>query len=195
MSARMSLGAAAAALLELRRERGTPDLIYLAPGDPAARRIARFLQAVCSDQIVVLPPWDCLPYDRLPASREMMGERMKALRMLAQRDSQRRLILITTPEALLQRVPAGSSLQTLETRIGEPLVHEELRSFCELAGYVLDQRVDEVGEAALRGEVIDIFPAGSRCPIRLEVRHGRVAAIRPYDPLTQRTHGEIQSLI
>jgi len=60
---------------------------------------------------------------------------------------------------------------------GEPLEADALRRFCREAGYVEDERVDEVGEAAFRGEVVDLFPAGRRTPVRLEVLDGRLAAL------------------
>ena len=47
-------------------------------------------------------------------------------------------------------------------------------------------RVDEPGEAALRG-TIDVFPGADEQPFRLRLDDGRVAVIDRYDPVTQRT--------
>jgi transcription-repair coupling factor (superfamily II helicase) len=60
---------------------------------------------------------------------------------------------------------------------------------------VIDDRVDEIGEAAIRGQVVDLFPASSRSPHRIDHADGRVEAIRIYDPLTQRTVEEVQELL
>jgi transcription-repair coupling factor (superfamily II helicase) len=54
-------------------------------------------------------------------------------------------------------------------------------------GYRLDERVDEVGEAALRGQVLDLFPAGAAQPVRIEHAEERVMAVHAYDPVTQLT--------
>jgi transcription-repair coupling factor (superfamily II helicase) len=194
MSGKLPVGAAAVELLALVEPSGSSDFVFVAASERRARRVARFLQAVSSHWMVVFPPWDCLPYDRILPSREIMGQRMKVLRMLAQ-PAERTRIVITTPHAALQRVPPKSALRIFELRIGQHLDPDEFRCFCQHAGYVLDERVDEVGEAALRGEVIDIFPAGSPSPARLNMRNGKIIAIRPYDPLSQRTQGELEFLL
>ena len=64
----------------------------------------------------------------------------------------------------------------------------------EAIGYFSDDRVDEPGELALRGQVIDVFPADSGAPYRLEAQDGKLAAIRAYDPATQLTNGECDQL-
>jgi transcription-repair coupling factor (superfamily II helicase) len=43
---------------------------------------------------------------------------------------------------------------------------------------------------AIRGDVIDIFPADAGGPVRIEIADGRVVAIRSYDAVTQRTTEE-----
>ena len=42
------------------------------------------------------------------------------------------------------------------------------------------------GEIAVRGQVIDIFPADAEMPVRLEISDGRIADIRAFDPASQR---------
>lgn len=49
-----------------------------------------------------------------------------------------------------------------------------------------DDRVDEPGEAALRGTV-DVFPGTDEQPLRVRLDDGVIAAIDRYDPVTQRT--------
>jgi transcription-repair coupling factor (superfamily II helicase) len=57
-------------------------------------------------------------------------------------------------------------------------------------GYLADDRVDEPGEAALRGQVLDVYPADADLPLRIEAQDGVVTAIRTYNPADQRTIGE-----
>ncbi|MBV8936294.1 MAG: hypothetical protein JO095_10880 [Alphaproteobacteria bacterium] len=61
-------------------------------------------------------------------------------------------------------------------------------------GYALEERVDGPGEAALRGEIIDIFPAGASAPYRIKHVDGRIGEIRHYDPLSQRTTDDVGDL-
>ncbi len=193
MSSATPVGVTAVRLLAAKPD--ADGLIHLTTSERRAEQIGRFLStAVPEAEVVVFPPWDSLPFDRAAPSREAMGRRMAALRAFAApRD--RPLIVVTSPEAALQRVPPRAAVSSFEVRSGEPLDIEALREFCARGGYVEDDRVDEVGEIAVRGGVIDIFPAGATRPFRIEVCEGRVAALRAYDALSQRTEAEIDRLI
>jgi transcription-repair coupling factor (superfamily II helicase) len=194
MSKAISAGIAAVQLLELAERSGAAGLIHVTTSERRAWQIGRFLSAAAPDvTVLVFPPWDCLPYDRVSPSRDVMGKRMAALWTLANA-GERGPIVITTPDAALQRVPPKNALRSFEIRAGQALDPEELHSFCDETGYVIDERVDEAGEAAFRGETIDIFPAGHRLPFRLEIQDGRVQAIRCFDPLSQRTESEVRFL-
>src|SRR5215210_7442352 len=186
------MGLLAVRLLTLAQEAGPLGLIHITSSDRRAEDLGRLpADLVPSLEVIVVPPWDCLPYDRAAPSREVMGRRAAALRRSVEAGREPR-ILIATPDALLQRVPpketwaqAGFVLQA-----GEPFDLPALEAYLDRVGYVLDERVDEPGEAAIRGGVIDVFPAGA-APFRLEHADGRIAAIRSYDPVSQRTENEV----
>src|SRR5205085_4293870 len=146
-------------------------------------------------EVVVFPPWDCLPYDRAPPSREAMGRRMAALRQLLGKGRPR--VVVSVPDALLQRVPprgiCGAASLTL--RAGEAFEPEELSERLRRLGYVADERVDEAGEMAFLGQVIDVFPPAAGSPYRIEHEDGVIRAIRRYDPATQLTADETEALV
>jgi transcription-repair coupling factor (superfamily II helicase) len=130
------------------------------------------LRALAPDlDVLFLPAWDCLPYDRASPARDIMGRRMAVLRRLAEPG---RRILLAAPDALLQRVPprdvcaAGSV--TLE--VGAGFDADAFRADLERKGYVADERVDEPGEVAVLGHVVDVFPAAAPWPCRIEHADG-----------------------
>jgi transcription-repair coupling factor (superfamily II helicase) len=169
--------------------------VHLASSDRRAEEIGRALAGIAPDvEVLVLPPWDCLPYDRASPSREIMGRRMAALRRLAAGSVGK--ILITAPESLLQRTPPTEAVSmTFNAACGKPLDREALFAFARATGYVTDDRVDEPGEIAIQGEVVDVFPADAAVPTRIVVDvDGRVNELRTYDPLTQRTAGAVEAL-
>lgn len=51
--------------------------------------------------------------------------------------------------------------------------------------------VDERGELALRGQVLDVFAAQAGDPVRIDADGGRIAAIRRSDLMDQRTLGSL----
>ncbi|MFH1017806.1 MAG: transcription-repair coupling factor, partial [Pseudomonadota bacterium] len=55
------------------------------------------------------------------------------------------------------------------------------------AGYEREQLVEEPGQFAVRGGVVDFFPPHLPLPVRLELSGDEVESIRSFDPLTQRS--------
>jgi transcription-repair coupling factor (superfamily II helicase) len=174
--------------------RGAP-LVHLASSERRAEEIGRALAGFAPAlQVLVLPPWDCLPYDRASPSRDVMGRRMRVLQQLAESRGPR--VLITSPEALVQKLPPQKTLATafLDLERGQAVDREALAAFAAAAGYIVDDRIDEPGEIAFLGEVIDVFPADAARPVRIVVDQDRIGEMRTYDPLTQRSEGDIEIL-
>jgi transcription-repair coupling factor (superfamily II helicase) len=192
-----SEGALAIRLGNWSRDAGRDSLIYIARDESRADRIAAALSGLVPHvHVVVFPPWDCLPYDRASPSREIMGRRMAALHALV-RGSAPPIVLLTTMEAALQRVPPREIVRdgVHSVRVADRLELDELEAYLRRAGYLLDDRVDEPGEAAIRGEVIDIFPPDAAEPSRIDYAEGLASGIRRYDPATQRTIAAAEDLL
>ncbi len=104
--------------------------------------------------------------------------------------------MLTTVNALLQRVPQAALLQSAQfaVRTGGTLDIDELTRFLNGNGYVRSDTVMEPGEYALRGGLIDVFPAGSREPLRLDLFGDTLERIRSFDPMTQRSTGTVEAL-
>ncbi|HJU14847.1 MAG TPA: DEAD/DEAH box helicase [Stellaceae bacterium] len=189
-------GAVALHVVALWRRAGEPGLLYVSHSADTAEHLGANIHALFPDcPVMVFPRWDCLPYDPVGPSREIMGRRNSVLRRLA--DPIERPLVIATPEAVLQRVPPRSVWHnaTLKLQRGGLLALDDLRSFLEQAGYVVDTLVTAPGEAALHGQVVDVFPAGALAPVRVDHQDGRITGISGYDPLTQRTTGELAEVV
>ena len=118
---------------------------------------------------------------------------MSVLRRLA--GGLERVLLIATPEAALQRVPPRELCREAALRVAPGTELAEIETFLRCTGYGLDMLVDEPGEAAVHGHVVDIFPAGALGPVRIEHADGRVMRIACYDPATQRTSDELPEIV
>ncbi|KQS75618.1 hypothetical protein ASG25_19895 [Rhizobium sp. Leaf384] len=172
-------------------------LAYIARSETAASSIVEAVRSLDPDfDVVFLPPWDCLPYDRISPSRQCMGRRMDAMRVWCQ--FSRPALFVTSLDAALQKIPplsvVKSSFFELTTVARFPL--DAFRNFVETTGYVEDSLVDEPGEVAFRADVIDIFPAGQSLPMRIHLDgEDGIAELRTYDPLTQRTVVTRESMV
>ena len=185
-------GLLAARLVELAGEAGA---IHVARSEARAARLARAARALAPELLVVLlPGWDCLPYDRTSPSRQVMGQRMAALHAVWARQG-RPCLIVASLDAATQRLPPPEAHADLRFQTGQELDTDFLERRLEQLGYVFDERVDEPGEAALHGTVLDVFPAGEAgLPCRIEHGDGRIVSIRQYDALTQRSMDEVEAV-
>ncbi|WP_114942841.1 transcription-repair coupling factor [Microvirga calopogonii] len=192
-----SVGLHAVRLLEQAKEAGPAGVVYVAGGERWAEQLAQAMRGLAPDlDICLLPPWDCLPYDSASPSREAMGRRMSVLRRMSEQGTAPR-VLITSAAAMLQRVPPRDMVKNtvFGLRAGEEFSAEALNDYINRAGYILDERVDEPGEVAIRGQVIDLFPADSPLPYRAEHDGRTITAIRSYDPVSQLSEAEVDHLL
>jgi transcription-repair coupling factor (superfamily II helicase) len=190
-----SLGLLAIRLLDWAAEAGGGGLIYVAATNRRAERLASILRGLAPElEVLLFPPWDCLPYDRSSPSREAMGRRMATLRRVCH--PRRARVLLTVPDALIQRVAPRSAVTEagLLLQVGDALDVQVLNGELQRLGYLADARVDEPGEFALLGQVLDVFPPGSGSPIRIEYADGRIQALRCYHPEDQLTFAEVEKL-
>ena len=98
-------GLLAVRLLEWVQMTGSAGLVHVARSETRAERLVRALQGFAPTlEVLMLPPWDCVPYDRAGPSPEIMGRRIATLRRLIEQPGSQRL-LITTIDAAMQRLP------------------------------------------------------------------------------------------
>ncbi|MEM7173470.1 MAG: transcription-repair coupling factor [Pseudomonadota bacterium] len=145
-------------------------------------------------QIVTFPAWDCLPYDRVSPNRNLLAQRIQVYARLLAPAAKGPLLILTTVNGLSLRTPAKSFLEgrVLSLSVGQDLPSENLLSFLTANGYQRVDTVNDQGEFALRGGIIDVFPPGNGQPLRLDFFGDELESLRPFDPLTQRSSGKLK---
>src|SRR5438552_13181878 len=141
-------------------------------------RMARFAAALAffhpDLEVLTFPAWDCLPYDRVSPNGEIVSRRIDTLTRLAgpagDRLGDRPQIVLTTVNALVQRVPPRKLFdgRVLALGAGGRIPLDRLQSFFRNNGYMRTDTVREPGEFAVRGGIVDLYPAGAAQPIRLD---------------------------
>lgn len=146
--------------------------------------------------VLTLPAWDCQPYDRVSPNAEIAARRMDTLNRLANRQDGQPLLLLTTVNAALQRLPQPDYFGSTGFRAtkGDRIAPEKLIEYLSRNGYTRVSTVNESGEYAVRGGLVDLFPPGSEAPYRLDFFGDEVENIRRFDPATQRTIGAADEL-
>ncbi|WP_308517061.1 transcription-repair coupling factor [Sphingomonas flavescens] len=139
-------------------------------------------------EVLTLPGWDCLPYDRASPALRVMAERLATLSAL-QAKREKPQLLITTGSAASQRLLTAFRVRQLTRRIaeGERVAREALIEQLNALGYERADTVAEHGEYAVRGSLIDVFPAGAEFALRLDFFGDEIDSLRRFDPADQRS--------
>jgi transcription-repair coupling factor (superfamily II helicase) len=183
-------------LLARRRGEFGGPVVHVTRDDARMARLAEALAFVVPEaEILRFPAWDCLPYDRVSPNPALVSERIATLARLLDKASGPR-ILLTTVNALVQRVPPRATFAgaSMELRVNGTVQPEKLARFLEAHGYGRAGTVMEPGEYAMRGGIIDVFPAGEADPVRLDLFGDTIESIRVFDPTSQRSADKRQRL-
>ena len=176
-------------LLAQRRREFGGAIVHVTRDDARMARLAEALAFVMPEaEILRFPAWDCLPYDRVSPNATLVSERIATLTRLLDKPAGPRFVL-TTVNALVQRVPPRAAFAgaRLDLKVNGQVKPEELTRFLEANGYGRAGTVMEPGEYAVRGGIIDIFPAGEPDPVRLDMFGDMIETIKSFDPATQRS--------
>src|SRR5260370_29582785 len=141
-------------------------MLNAAGDDGRMARLAEALAFFAPDiEVLRIPAWDCLPYDRVAPNPELVSARLATLIRLIDTPGKKRIVL-TTVNALVQRVAPRHVFQgsSRVLTVGGTVKPEELASFLEANGYGRAGTVMEPGEYAVPGGIIDIFPTGAPDP-------------------------------
>ena len=189
-------------LADIARARADIDsniVLHVARDDARLAAMAEALGYFAPDlEILRFPAWDCLPYDRVSPNPEIISSRMATLSRLAGRKpaDKRPLVLLTTINAALQRVPPRDMVErsAWAAHVGNVIDLEKLTAYLVANGYSRTGTVREQGEFAIRGGIVDIFPSGLESPLRLDMFGDTLDAIRTFDAESQRTTGTLSSV-
>ena len=140
-------------------------------------------------------PWLTLPaYPPGPPAAGDWARRMAVLHTLAENPGPR--ILIFTADNLLPKWPARDLTAGHHhlARPGDEMLIEMLLEQAVSWGYTRSPLVGSRGEVAVRGDILDIFPPGYGWPVRFEFFGDTLESLRLFDPATQRSQGELESV-
>ncbi|MGZ6205701.1 MAG: CarD family transcriptional regulator, partial [Candidatus Binataceae bacterium] len=148
-------------------------------------------------EIITIPAWDCLPYDRVSPNPDVVARRIDGLtRLTVPPPTGASRLVITTVSAILQRVPKVEALRgaALELKVKTRLDRAAFDAFLAANGYARAEQVMEAGEYAVRGGLIDLFPPGAEEPVRVDLFGDDIETIRSFDPVSQRTTGTLDGV-
>jgi transcription-repair coupling factor (superfamily II helicase) len=164
--------------------------------DEAAMRALQDTVPVFAPDVEVLtfPAWDCLPYDRASPALRVMAERLATLEKLQGKRKGPQL-LVATANAVTQRILTPFRIRQLTRRLAESerIERDRLVDLLVANGYQRTDAVHDAGEFAVRGSIVDLFPAGEAEAIRLDFFGDEIETMRRFDPADQRSTGKAEA--
>ncbi|HEY9156134.1 MAG TPA: transcription-repair coupling factor, partial [Opitutaceae bacterium] len=147
--------------------------------------------AVSADRLTVL--------SRLRATRVIRGsgnERESGTAAPSARSTLHSVLVVTTPAALLQPVPALEAFATRELTLkkGQAQSFQGLLEKLRELDYDSEAVCEAPGHYAIRGGIIDIYPITANQPYRLDFFGDEIEEIRAFDPVTQRSGEPVEEI-
>ncbi len=149
--------------------------------------------ALC-DNAALLPLRELPLVNAYAVSGEIANLRMDALLRLVLKKT---TLLFTSAEAAMQRLCPPEVLQNAvhSIAVGDTIDPRTLLRGLTEAGYERVELVEGAGMVAARGDIVDVFPPHSPVPYRIEFFGDDVDRITCYDPVTQRSIENMESVL
>src|SRR3990167_10393032 len=146
-----------------------------------------------TNEILLFPDWETLPYDQFSPHQDIISERLTTLHRL---QYSRNAIVLCSVSTLMHRLcpPDFLNHYAFILKEGQTFDRDGFSTQMQQAGYRYVNQVLEHGEYAMRGSIIDIFPMGNQNPFRIELFDNTIDSLRLFDAETQRTIDKISDI-
>lgn len=146
------------------------------------------------DSVAVIPAAEGVLFEDGEPDWGLVGARVNGLARLAL--GRPGVLIVPLSAAIARTVPKDRFQRALRTiAAGETLDLRDLARSLATAGYRRADLVTEVGQFSVRGGLFDVWPPTERTPVRIELFDDEVESIRPFDAESQRSSGNLPSLL
>ena len=164
-----------------------------------SREAEELHSALCSllepGQCGLFPAWETLPHERLSPSQDTVGTRVEMLRRLREGDGGQQpalRVLVAPIRAVVQPIVRGvADAPLIHVSAGDSIGRDELVARLVECAYARTDLVAKRGQFAVRGAIVDIFPATYEHPVRVEFFGDEVEELRFFSVADQRSLGAL----
>ena len=164
--------------------------LVVVPGERDAEELADDL-GLFVDGVLLAPAWETLPFEHVSPNVATMAHRSEARHAL---DLGEPVIIVASVRSAIQRL-SPSPHQPLTLDQGQEVSMDQLAHDLAELGYSRTDRVEAKGEFAVRGGIVDVFPAQMENPVRLDFWGDRLDEIRSFAVGTQRSEDKLPGLV
>jgi transcription-repair coupling factor (superfamily II helicase) len=167
-------------------------LLVVAPNSRISDLIKSELESLSNFVTSEFPAWETLPHERLSPKADTVTKRIKVLNSLFSKNPPR--IILTSIRGLLQ--PISKSIlknNLLELKVGSEVSMNELLSKLVYFGFSRTDLVERRGDFAVRGGIVDLFPADLEHPIRIDFFGDEIEELSYFTISDQRTFEKVEA--
>ncbi|HTZ65599.1 MAG TPA: transcription-repair coupling factor [Solirubrobacteraceae bacterium] len=177
------------------KARARPTLVVVGD-DRAARELAGDLAAWLAPRRVRYYPSRGVTYEsHLTPPAHLVGLRVAALDALLAAPGEEPPVVVVSAVALSEKVPDPSLRpRPFTLRTGDLLDLDECAQELVAAGYERVEQVEDRGQFALRGGLLDVFPATEDRAVRIDMFDLEIESLRWFSTFTQRSLGDLEQV-
>ena len=187
-------GASVSYLLEaLATDLVDKSFLIVLPSHHEAEKVVQDLPAYGLEDALFFPEWQNSLYDGISPPKNLVADRMACFHQLF---GGQRTVIVTSIKALMYKIPPESALKSVfrTLNVNDEITPEEVIELLVRSGYNRVELVEVKGEFARRGDILDVYPLISDTPFRLDFFGDEIETIRLFDPTSQRTIEQCESL-
>jgi transcription-repair coupling factor (superfamily II helicase) len=170
-----------------------PVLLCVPTGAEAERVAGDLRQFLGDDAVELFPAWETLPFERVSPAAETMGRRLRVMWRLRTGGDHLPAVVVAPVRALVQRLgPHVEDVEPVVVRRGAQLDRDELVAALVAAGYRREFQVEARGEVAVRGSIVDVYPATADHPVRIDLWGDEVDRLSHFSVADQRSHADLE---
>jgi transcription-repair coupling factor (superfamily II helicase) len=184
---------------------GRTVLLVTATGREAEELTEELGTLVDPDSLAYYPSWETLPHERLSPRSDTIGRRLAVLRRLRHPGVSTgsttgaaigplRVVVAPVRSILQPQVRGLGDLEPVELEPGQAAELDDVTRRLADAAYTRVDLVEQRGEFAVRGGLVDVFPPTEQHPIRVEFWGDEVDEIRSFAVADQRTIEKVERL-
>ena len=145
-----------------------------------------------TDNVVWFPKKEIVTYDYIAESKELPYKRIEALNQIK---SKKNLIVVTTTEAIMQKLPNKKTLyeNELNFKVGETYSLEEIKKKLVKLGYARYDLIEGRGQFSIRGGILDIA-TNETTGVRIEFWGDEIDSIRNFNITSQRSINTLEKI-
>jgi len=153
-----------------------------------------FCNLLSNQGVQYFPNLDALPFEVLAQSQETRRKRLEVLEGLT---AGRIKVVVTTLEALSKTLlpPVIFQKALIQLQVGQRVNLAGLLSYLVAVGYQSVERIEDKGQFSRRGGILDIYPATSDHPFRLDFFDEELDSIRLFSVENQRSLQEVTEVL